>query len=49
MWNHEDLIKRTADKIVSMGLDKLGYKYVNIDDCWNLKERDAEGRMQADP
>ena len=40
-WNkfgcniNENLIKQTADKIVEMGLDKLGYKYVNIDDCWN--------------
>ena len=32
-----------------MGLDKLGYKYVNIDDCWNAVERDSLGRMQADP
>jgi alpha-galactosidase len=32
-----------------MGLDKLGYKYINIDDCWNAVERDSLGRMQADP
>lgn len=54
-WNkfdcgiNEDLIKRSADKILELGLDKLGYKYVNIDDCWNLKERDSLGHMQADP
>ncbi len=46
-WNkfacniNENLIKQTADKIVEMGLDKLGYKYVNIDDCWNAVERDS--------
>jgi alpha-galactosidase len=45
----EDLIKQTADKIVEMGLDKVGYTYVNIDDCWNAVERDSQGRMQADP
>ena len=54
-WNkfgcniNENLIKQTSDKIVAMGLDKLGYKYVNIDDCWNSVERDSLGRMQADP
>ena len=30
----EDLIKGTADQLVAMGLDKLGYNYVNLDDCW---------------
>jgi len=54
-WNkfacniNETLIKQTADKIVSLGLDKIGYTYVNIDDCWMLKERDAEGHMIPDP
>ena len=24
----------TADLIVDMGFDKLGYKYLNLDDCW---------------
>eukprot|EP00347_Sterkiella_histriomuscorum_P015513 403356745 len=54
-WNkfdcgiNETLIKQSADKIIELGLDKLGYKYVNIDDCWNAVERDSEGRMQADP
>ncbi len=46
-WNkfacniNEVLIRQTADKIVEMGLDKLGYEYVNIDDCWNAVERDS--------
>ena len=39
-WNkfhcdiHEDLILQTADKMVEMGLVKLGYEYLNLDDCW---------------
>jgi len=45
----ESLIKQTADRIVELGLDKLGYNYVNLDDCWNAVERDSQGRMQADP
>ena len=35
----EDLIKATADKIVELGLDFVGYIYVNVDDCWMAKKR----------
>eukprot|EP01121_Diplochlamys_sp_Union-15-3_P001049 TRINITY_DN1090_c0_g1_i1.p1 TRINITY_DN1090_c0_g1~~TRINITY_DN1090_c0_g1_i1.p1 ORF type:complete len:520 (+),score=61.44 TRINITY_DN1090_c0_g1_i1:109-1668(+) len=35
---NEDVIKQTADAMVSTGLAKLGYQYINMDDCW------AEGR-----
>ena len=41
-WNHfrcdinEDLIRKTADLIVERGLDKKGYEYVNLDDCWQV-------------
>jgi alpha-galactosidase len=45
----EGLIKQTTDKIISLGLDKIGYKYVNLDDCWNAVERDTDGKIQADP
>lgn len=50
-WNkfacgiNETLIMRSADKIVELGLDKLGYHYVNLDDCWNSVDRDSEGRI----
>ena len=39
-WNHfacdvnETVVKQTADLLVSSGLAKKGYVYVNIDDCW---------------
>jgi alpha-galactosidase len=39
-------VKSIADAIVSQGLDKLGYKYVNLDDCWSDTKRDAQGRLQ---
>jgi len=54
-WNtfgekiNEDLIKETADVLVEKGLDKFGYKYVVIDDCWALRERDKDGKITADP
>lgn len=32
-----------------MGLDQLGYNYVNLDDCWHLLERTDDGHMIPDP
>ena len=45
----EDLIIETCDAMVEKGLRDAGYEYIVIDDCWSLRERDAEGRLQADP
>jgi alpha-galactosidase len=42
------LIEQTADAMVSSGMRDAGYRYVNIDDCWMAKERDAQGNLQAD-
>ncbi|GAB2223300.1 hypothetical protein Droror1_Dr00017440, partial [Drosera rotundifolia] len=54
-WNHfqcnisEDLIKQTARALVSTGLAKLGYKYVNIDDCWGQSSRNySQQNLAAD-
>ncbi|GFQ04403.1 alpha-galactosidase [Phtheirospermum japonicum] len=41
----EEVIKETADAIVSTGLAKLGYNYVNIDDCWSELVRDSKGQL----
>ena len=40
----DELIRQTADVMVEKGLDKAGYKYVVIDDCWSLRERDKQTR-----
>ena len=32
---------------MELGLDKLGYVYVNLDDCWQLVERDASDHVQV--
>ena len=45
---NETLFTETADQIVALGLDKLGYTYVNIDDCWMQKYRDSNGNLQVD-
>eukprot|EP00934_Nitzschia_sp_Nitz4_P007167 Nitzschia sp. Nitz4//scaffold189_size62959//44644//45903//NITZ4_006315-RA/size62959-processed-gene-0.25-mRNA-1//1//CDS//3329539917//7157//frame0 len=53
-WNyfncdiHETAIRETASALVEHGLDKLGYTYVNLDDCWQLS-RNASGYIQEDP
>ncbi|WP_412516450.1 NPCBM/NEW2 domain-containing protein [Actinomadura madurae] len=54
-WNafgcrvNEDLIKETADAMVANGMKAAGYQYVNIDDCWMSRTRDANGNLEADP
>jgi len=35
-----------ADAIVDTGLDKLGYRFVNLDDCWSASTRDETGQLQ---
>jgi alpha-galactosidase len=54
-WNHfacnidEALIRESADALVESGMRDAGYRYVNIDDCWQAYERDANGILQAHP
>ncbi|MDP9869940.1 MULTISPECIES: lectin [Streptosporangium] len=45
----ESLIRQTADTMVSSGMAAAGYKYVNIDDCWSTRSRNADGDLVADP
>jgi alpha-galactosidase len=45
----EALIEEQADALVASGLAALGYRYVNIDDCWQAKERSPDGELLADP
>ncbi len=51
-WNqfhcniNQELIRETADAMVSSGMADAGYEYLNIDDCWLETERDDEGRLQ---
>jgi alpha-galactosidase len=53
-WNHfgcnvsESLIRETADSMVASGMRDAGYRYVVIDDCWQVS-RDANGMIVADP
>lgn len=45
----ERLFLEMADRLAEDGWRELGYEYVNIDDCWSAKQRDAEGRLVPDP
>src|SRR6185312_11531507 len=42
------LIERSADAMISSGMARAGYRYVNIDDCWLRHTRDAAGNLVAD-
>ncbi|XWS50923.1 hypothetical protein CRYUN_Cryun12cG0132200 [Craigia yunnanensis] len=50
-WNHfgcdieEKVVMETADAMVSRGLAKVGYEYINLDDCWGAPNRDSEGNL----
>ena len=46
---NETMVKGIADLFVSSGLKAAGYQYVNLDDCWALPARDADGNLVADP
>ncbi len=53
-WNHfschinESIVRETADSMAADGMRDAGYKYVVIDDCWQVS-RDANGTIVADP
>lgn len=44
----ESLIKETADALKKTGLLDAGYKYVNLDDCWQSSLRTNDGKLQGD-
>ncbi len=52
-WNkfasrlNEQLVRETADAMVSEGLLDAGYVYLNMDDCWH-GPRDADGFITCD-
>ena len=52
-WNHfgcnvsAQQIRETADAMAASGMRDAGYRYIVIDDCWQVA-RDAQGRLVAD-
>ena len=53
-WNtfrnkiNEELILEIANAMAKSGLADAGYKYVNLDDCWQSSLRTADGKLQGD-
>ena len=45
----EDLIKGVADAYAESGLREAGYRYLNLDDCWQTDRDAATGEIVADP
>jgi alpha-galactosidase len=46
---NEAMVEGIADLFVAKGLKDAGYRYVNLDDCWALPDRDQNGRLVPDP
>ncbi|HTJ49310.1 MAG TPA: glycoside hydrolase family 27 protein, partial [Cyclobacteriaceae bacterium] len=44
----EKMIKEMADAMVKNGFREVGYNYIVIDDCWQIK-RDEAGNIIPDP
>ncbi|MFJ9037498.1 NPCBM/NEW2 domain-containing protein [Streptomyces sp. NPDC102406] len=45
----ETMVRGIADLFVDKGLKDAGYQYVNLDDCWALPARNADGKLVPDP
>ena len=41
----DKLVREIADAMITSGMKKAGYIYVNIDDTWEGESRDAQGNM----
>ena len=46
---NQTLFTETADAMVAKGLRKAGFDRLNLDDCWLLHKRAANGSLQWDP
>ncbi|MBQ7542720.1 MAG: alpha-galactosidase [Clostridia bacterium] len=53
-WNlfrnkiNEDLMLEIGRAMKDSGLLDAGYRYLNLDDCWQSSARDADGKLQGD-
>ncbi|CAG8821091.1 43553_t:CDS:2, partial [Gigaspora margarita] len=45
---NEQLLKDSADAMIELGFYEAGYKYLNLDDCWE-GHRDENGYITTDP
>ncbi len=45
----EKLIKETIEAMIKNGMKDAGYKYIVLDDGWEAKQRDKNGKIIPDP
>jgi hypothetical protein len=46
----ETVMKDAAEQLIQLGLRDVGYRHVNVDDCWMAPQRDAvTQQLQANP
>ncbi len=45
----EQDVLENAQVLVASGMAAAGYRYVNVDACWEAKHRDGHGHLQANP
>lgn len=54
-WNtfgkdiNEQLVHQAAEALLSSGMKDAGYRYINLDDGWQLAGRDGNGDLRWDP
>ena len=44
-----DNVKKVADAFIENGLDKVGYEYIGIDDCWATGRDKSTSVIIANP
>lgn len=44
----ERLVKSMADVMSLSSFRKAGFRYIVLDDCWQDRNRDSSGKLQAD-
>ena len=44
-----DVLLAEADAMVTSGMVEAGYRSLNIDDCWPMKQRSPSGEIVPDP
>src|SRR3954447_24937923 len=45
----EEVVMRNATALADGGLASRGYRYANVDGCWEAPKRDSRGRLHGDP
>ena len=49
LCSSENLFMAIGDVIASEGYREAGWQFVVIGDCWLSRQRDSQGKLQADP